>query len=62
MKKVKNKSQKRYRAIYEYREQLIKQGYTPSEATEKTANKFDVTIMTVYNAIKEVRSSLCTQE
>lgn len=62
MTKVKNKSQNRYKKIYEHRKQLMKQGYSPFEATEKTAKKFDVTIMTVYNALKEVRSSLCTQE
>lgn len=57
MKTVKNKSQKRYIKIYEYREQLMKQGYAPHESTERTAKKFDVTIMTVYNAVKEVRSN-----
>jgi len=65
MKNFKQKTKKeRFRILYEYREKLMRfpNMYKPHSATKATADYYHVTIGTVYNAVKEVRSSLCTQD
>lgn len=54
----KPKTQKDYRAMYDYRQNLIDHGERAHSATCQTAEKFNVTIMTVYNAMHAVRSKI----
>jgi DNA invertase Pin-like site-specific DNA recombinase len=59
MKDFKKKTkEERYKFLYDYREKLMKYpfGYAPNAATVETANKFNVTVITVYRAIKFIRS------
>jgi len=55
--KYKTKSE-RYKILFDYREKLMRHPnhYRPHAATVETAEKFGVTIMTVYRAVKFVRS------
>lgn len=55
----KNKTKEaRYQILYDYREKLMKypNNYRAHAATVATANKFEVELMTVYRAVKFVRS------
>jgi len=59
MKDYKQKTKKnRYQILYDYREKLMQypNNYRAHAATVATAEKFDVTIMTIYRAVKFVRS------
>jgi len=59
MKNFKQKTKEaRYQILYDYREKLMKypNSYRAHAATVATANKFEVELMTVYRAVKFVRS------
>ena len=59
MKNFKQKTKEaRYQILHDYREKLMKypNSYRAHAATVATANKFEVELMTVYRAIKFVRS------
>ena len=59
MKDFKQKTKEsRYQILYDYREKLMKypNSYRPHAATVATAEKFEVELMTVYRAVKFVRS------
>jgi len=49
----------RHKIIYKYREKLMKHptSLRAQIATRKTAEYFDITTMTVYNAVQYVRSN-----
>jgi len=59
MKNFKQKTKEaRYQILYDYREKLMKypNSYRAHAATVATAQKFEVELMTVYRAVKFVRS------
>lgn len=59
MKDFKKKTkEERYQILHDYRAKLMRYPnmYKPHSATVATANKFNVTVMTVYRAIKYIRS------
>jgi len=59
MKDFKQKTKEaRYQILYDYREKLMKypNSYRAHAATVATAQKFEVELMTVYRAVKFVRS------
>jgi len=59
MKDFKQKTKEsRYQILYDYREKLMKypNNYRAHAATVATAQKFEVELMTVYRAVKFVRS------
>jgi len=59
MKNFKQKTKEaRYQILYDYREKLMQypNSYRAHAATVATANKFEVELMTVYRAVKFVRS------
>jgi len=59
MKDYKQKTKKnRYQILYDYREKLMQypNNYRAHAATVATAEKFEVELMTVYRAVKFVRS------
>ena len=59
MKDFKQKTKEsRYQILYDYREKLMKypNNYRAHAATVATAEKFEVELMTVYRAVKFVRS------
>jgi hypothetical protein len=59
MKEFKKKTkEERYKILYDYREKLMQYplGYAPNAATVATANQFNVTVITVYRAVKYIRS------
>jgi hypothetical protein len=54
----KKTKEERYKILYDYRKNLMQYplGYAPNAATVEAANKFNVTVMTVYRAVKYIRS------
>lgn len=54
----KKSKEERYKILYNYREKLMQYPnmYKPHSATVATADYFGTTIMTVYRAVKYIRS------